>query len=322
VLHVGIILLGIITVKAVEKVVQIVKQEQIIIPESTMSEGDDIGGIPHPGLGGDPTRDARQDIDDSVKDSTGIAEQKGVTNLEAAGSGGDTVGESLIGVGSNTAYGGKGTGTGTGTGTGVTGDLAPFGIPGGGGGIGPKSNFMGSGGNATKVAFVCDASGSMVGPQFDMLKDEISKAVSRLRPVQAFDVVFFKNAGCEALTLNAHSGNLMMATTDNQKKTADFLKEIETGPDSDPVPALRHAFNMKPQLVYLLTDGAFQDNKEVLEEVRRLNASKKVKINTIAFFRMNVEPSDRKLCEEVLGTIASENGGTFKVVMTQDLEKQ
>src|SRR5438045_5294965 len=114
--------------------------------------------------------------------------------------------DALIAVGAASGAFGKGTGTGAGNGTGVgsgTGDgggpMAPFGVPGGGGGIGPKSNFMGVGGNARTVAFVCDASGSMMG-KMSSLKVELKKAVDGLKPVQGFNVIFFQEGTSAALS--------------------------------------------------------------------------------------------------------------------------
>ena len=56
-------------------------------------------------------------------------------------------------------------------------------------------------------------------------------------------------------------------------------------------------------------------------EIRKLNSSKQTRINTIAFFSPSAPDSERKPCEDVLRTIASENGGQFKVVFTTDLTR-
>ena len=92
-----------------------------------------------------------------------------------------------------------------------------------------------------------------------------------------------------------------------------------TASNSDPIPAIKLVFSQRPQLIYLLTDGAFDDNDAVVAEIRKLNANKGMKINTIAFFSPQAPESERKPCEDVLRTIASENGGQFKVVLTSDL---
>jgi len=69
--------------------------------------------------------------------------------------------------------------------------------------------------------------------------------------------------------------------------------------------------------VYFLTDGEFNNvvgYEQVLAEVRRLNADKTVKVNTIAFM------SEDEKAEAALQTMARENGGRFVKVSDRDLE--
>jgi hypothetical protein len=320
--HAGLVLLAIVTYKAAEQIVQVVK-EQIIIPDATIVEGAEVGGIPNPGLGGDPNRPAAQDeYPDVSVTSDGWAEKPSdqLNQTLMGGGSGENEGESVIGIGGNTSIGGRGRGMGSGSGDGTgsgTGDgggpLAPFGVPGGGGGIGPKSPFMGVSGNARMVAYVCDATGSMM-QKFDLLKIEIRRAVDTLRPIQAFNVIFFQ----EDDALAASKAGLMMANADNKRRTYDFLDEVSMGPQSNPIPGIRLAFQQKPQLIYLLTDGEFPNNDEVIRTLRELNKEKLVKINTIAFANPGEENEEYV---KILKQIASEHGGVFRFVTTQDLNR-
>src|SRR5689334_15194235 len=73
VLHIGLIVFGYMMLKVGQAVVVALRQEQIIVPEAEMVANGPEGGIPHPGLGGDPTRDAAQDkFPDVPKDSKGL----------------------------------------------------------------------------------------------------------------------------------------------------------------------------------------------------------------------------------------------------------
>src|SRR5438128_997503 len=54
-IHLGIIILALLLAKTVDVVYKNVVQEQVIIPDATIIEGAEAGGIPNPGLGGDPT---------------------------------------------------------------------------------------------------------------------------------------------------------------------------------------------------------------------------------------------------------------------------
>jgi hypothetical protein len=304
----------------VQQITHVVR-EQVIIPDATIVENAAVGGIPNPGLGGDPTLDAAQDqFTDVVAASDSWAQRpsQSLTSSLMGGGAGDGSSDSVIGIGSGGRYGtgggagsGQGTGIGAGTGDAAGGAIAPFGIPGGGGGIGPKSPFMGISGNAKIVAYVCDASGSMVG-KFDLLKYEIRKAVDSLKAIQAFDVIFFQ----ERDAADAGNGHLLMANPENKRRVYNFLDEFTLAPDSDPIPGLRLAFKLKPQLIYLLTDGEFPDNAAVIAELQKLNPKKEVKINTIAF----ANPADQNAeYVKVLRRIAQEHGGIFKFVTAEDL---
>jgi len=318
VLHIGLIGLGILTFVTVSKI-QEVNKEPTIIPDATIIEGAEVGGIPHPGLGGDETRDAAQDqFKDVPPDSTGINE-KPSTNLQMVlqGGGGGDNDDATIAVGAASGAFGKGSGTGIGSGTGVGsgtgesgGPLAPFGIPGGGGGLGPKAAFVGVSGNAMKVVYLCDSSGSMMN-KFDTLRQELRKAADGLKPIQAFNIMFFS----EDTFLPLDPKGLLLATPEVKRKSYEFLDKTAPHGSSDPVPGIKAAFAMGPQLIYMLTDGDFPDNNRVIEEIRKLNKDKKVKINTIAFMDRGEQ------YEKLLKQIADENGGLFKFVSDAELQK-
>jgi hypothetical protein len=326
VLHISLIIIGLVTFQVVKVVVTPREKEQIIVPDSDIQATEDQpeGGIPHPGLGGDPTRDAAQDkFPDVPKDSKGIADVKGPNMLAslAGGGGGETdIGASVIGIGpggsSGTGIGtGKGTGLGSGDGDG-SGVLAPFGVPGGGGGVGPRSNFLGMGGRAHKVAYVCDASGSML-DMFDSLRVEIRKSVDGLIPTQAFNIIFFQEQSVAA----ADKASLIMANPESKRRAFEFLDNMVVRGETNPIPALELAFKQQPELIYMLTDGEFPDNQKVIDFCKQKTADGKIKINTIAFIGKEHAAKDPMALEyvKVLQTIAKNSGGNFKFVHDEDL---
>ncbi|HEX2972548.1 MAG TPA: hypothetical protein VHP11_09455 [Tepidisphaeraceae bacterium] len=320
-LHVTVIVIAILTVKAVQAVMHNPVHEQIIIPDAEIVTEGTPGGVPHPGLGGDPTRDAAQDqIPDVPKDSTGVASKPGLTALpDMMGGPGNNEGPMVVGIGPG-MVGSGGTGTGVGSGTGG-GQLAPFGPVGGGGGIGPKTNFLGSGGNARRVVFVCDASGSMTGI-FDDLRVQLRMSVDKLQPIQSFNVIFFR----EQAFIAVDKSNLLMGTPDNKRKAFQFLDQMFTRSSSNPIPALDLAFSFKPDLIYLLTDGDFEGlagevtNEQVIRYCQQKTAEGKPKINTLAFIPKDArgEPLNKEFVK-ALQAIAKNSGGVFKHVSEDDI---
>src|SRR5262245_55999220 len=77
-LHLGLVVLAWATYKVADTVITVVK-EQIIIPDATIVEGAEVGGIPNPGLGGDPNLAAAQDQIQEVQTSDGWANQQSQT---------------------------------------------------------------------------------------------------------------------------------------------------------------------------------------------------------------------------------------------------
>ena len=320
VIHAAIVLIGVIFFLGAQYVQKkIAHQEEVIIPDASMINDAPPGGVPFQGLGADPNRQAFQD---KVKDAgtpEGWADKKGASKeMKAAGGGEGDSADTTIGVGPGGGFGhgknGHGSGTGDNSGTGDgdgSGPLAMFGTP-GGGGIGPKGPVFGHGGNAKKIAFVCDASGSMLN-KFGTLRRELGNTVQGLRAIQSFSIVFFQEQTCTALDANT----LVMATPENKLKAENFLEDkITPRGETNPIPGLELAFKQKPELIYILTDGDFPDNNAVLKRIRELNKDHTVKVNTIAFVS---EADTDTAFMALLKQIAQENGGVYKFVKESDL---
>src|SRR5687768_8837279 len=106
--HVGLIVLGLLTYTAYKHAVT-VSQEQVIVPDAAIVEGD-VGGIPNPGLDGDPTRAAASDLVPENSQSEGWNKLPS-NSMQAAvlGGSGDTASDTIIGVGAGLSMGqGKG----------------------------------------------------------------------------------------------------------------------------------------------------------------------------------------------------------------------
>ncbi len=296
--HLALIIIAWATYKTVQTMVEVV-QEQIIIPESTMADSGPPGGIPHPGQGNDPTRDAAMDLNNMTPDSQSWA-TKASDNLNQAVLGGaDSDASAMIAVGANSSAG-KTPGNDPAIDSDSTGQLAPFGVPGGGAGAGPKSSFLGVGGNARKVVYLCAASGAMLSV-FDSLKLELRRSIDALKPIQSFDIIFFNEDGTRAL----NPDSLLPASPDNKRKAYAFIETIVTHGDANPIPSIQLAMALKPELIYALTNGFYKvpSFDAVIKAFRDGNADKKIKVNCL-YLQSDPDP---KLVQ-VLKQIAKENG--------------
>ncbi len=320
--HVAIIVGALLILPPVRNAISKAVKEQISVASASIDNSND-GGVPNPGLSGDPTRAAQQNkFPDVPANSSGIASNKGPALVPTAAPGGgsgdasDTISTAGGGPGfGRGSGGGRGDGLGgNGTGDG-TGALAPFGVPGGGGGGLTKGLFQGGGG-AHKVIYVCDASGSMM-TTFDQLRAEIRRSVDSLQRSQEFNVIFFQEftneRGQKMDKVPLSPAGLLRVNSENRHKLADFLGNISPQQTTNPIPALELAFQQQPELIFLLTDGDFVDNDAVINRCRELNKDKKVRISTIAYI------SRGDTYEKVLKQIADDSGGTFKFVAEEEL---
>ncbi len=286
----------------------------IVIPVATLT--DDLGnggGIPHPGTGGDPNRDAAQDQIKDVLKSDGWASKQSdaLANSFTEGDASDVVADAIL-RGNGATAGGFGKG---GTGQGEGGPLAPYGIPGGGNGLGPKSNFYGTGGNAMRIVYLLDHSGSLL-DNFNFLQKEVKRSVQNLLPVQMFGLIVF--AGTEEGTQVLTPGTGLVRATTEVKREAGAKMDLvvskgRNDDEFDPFfDAFQKAFAMKPQLIYFLTDGRF--DPKLIDAVKNLNNGKtKIRINTIAFVGKDDGYFDQ------MRQISKDSGGTFKFVSERDV---
>ncbi len=179
----------------------------------------------------------------------------------------------------------------------------------------PNCSFMGVPGHANRIVYLCDASIWMIAP-FDDLRMQLRKAISGLTSDQSFNMLFIHYDSC----LYMDKANLNPATAENKRNAYEFLWTYGPGGSAYPIPAIRAAFaqNPHPELIYLLAHDfdKVSSYQEVIDEVRKLNPQKAVKINTIM-----VKASEAPEFEKALRTIANENGGSFTVVPKNDIGK-
>ena len=183
------------------------------------------------------------------------------------------------------------------------GGIAGFGDSRGGGAGGPE--FFGVGGVAEKVVYVVDRSGSMT-DSIMYVKYELRRSLRMLKPNQRFYVVFYSTGPAVGMP----SGKLVPATEPNKLAAYEFIDGIVPVGQTDPSEALKQAFKVGPELIYLLTDGEF--DRRIVGLIDKLNAKKEITVHTLCFIYTSGEA--------ILQEIAQHNDGEYKYIGEDDLD--
>ncbi len=193
-----------------------------------------------------------------------------------------------------------------------------------------QTSFMGSGGNARRIVFIIDASGSLI-DTFPIVILELKKSILKLSDEQMFTILFAvgtERGSGEAVEVPVPRRGLKPATPAAKRQVIEWIDpdrgNIAPKLVGNPVPAIRAALKYKPDLIYLLSDdltnrGPYELPQErILSEIRRANTAQ-TKINTIQF----LYPDPLESIPGRQGTlklIAEQSGGLYKFVSKADLK--
>ena len=175
-----------------------------------------------------------------------------------------------------------------------------------------RVSFVGlGGGNARRIVYVVDASGSMIGA-FPMILEELRKSVENLSAAQSFAIIFFQR---DQAVETPPGGQLVRATDENKGRTLEWIgRNILPSGRSSPLNALERAMALQPEVVFLLSSnitgsGRYEMNTDaLLAGLDALNpidpgvGSRKTIINCVQF--LEEDPLD------ALKLIARRHGGS------------
>lgn len=172
--------------------------------------------------------------------------------------------------------------------------------------------FFGVKAGGIKFVFMVDGSRSMARNGWEFARQELIDAVDRLKPEQRFYVILFADKDYRMFGPKSESPTLMAPTLENKAKLRRWLYNFELVLQTKPLSSVRFAFKLKPDAIYLLTDGQFSDGTEsfLKENNRREDAYDgivpRVVVHTIGFSSTNGQ--------NLLSRIAKDNGGTYRFV--------
>jgi len=164
-------------------------------------------------------------------------------------------------------------------------------------------SFFGTEIDGDRIVYLVDSSGSMAaGRRFQEEKEELIRSIRSLTPEIKFTVIFYDDAPHFPKPLK-----LLPATEDNIEAMVKWVIALPLGYANRVIPALRNALTLKPDTIFLLSDGMSDFNpKQICASVRHLNAKTKARIHTISLHDRAGQP--------MMKQIAAENRGKYRYV--------
>lgn len=196
---------------------------------------------------------------------------------------------------------------------------SPFSIA---GPSGARSSFYGTpGGNARRIVYLIDASGSLI-DSLPFVINELKRSIAELSDKQAFTVIFFQGED----VIEVPPRGLKRADGETKRLVMEWIG-IERGNvtpkgRSNPVRAVKVALSYNPQLMFLLSDnitgqGQYEVYQQrLLSEIEKTNRAH-AKINTIQF--LYPDPLAGVGLKPTLQMISERTGGIYKFVDGREL---
>jgi len=172
-----------------------------------------------------------------------------------------------------------------------------------------KTTLFGLPGSGSKFLYVLDTSVSMTQPQGKPLataKQEIIDSINKLDKLCEFYIIHYSNA---PRLLDMSGGRICFGTDDNKLAAKRMIANIGTGPRTEHEPAIIMALRMRPDVLYLMTDGDDPAlERRDLERIARVNEGLTI-IHVVQFGK-----GEPKQGTDWLKQLAKENRGEYKFV--------
>jgi hypothetical protein len=178
------------------------------------------------------------------------------------------------------------------------------------------SSLYGSGGNARRIAYVIDASGSLI-DSLPFVVMELKRSINSLSEGQSFTVIFFMGGVAKEVPPFGLQKAVPTIKLSSMKWIDPSSGHVVPHGKTNPLEAVKKALRYRPQLLYILSDnitgrGQFElDQATILESVRKSNVGN-TKINTIQF--LYPDPLTKIGMQPTLKKISEDSGGIYKFV--------
>ncbi|EGF25805.1 hypothetical protein [Rhodopirellula baltica] len=171
-----------------------------------------------------------------------------------------------------------------------------------------QMEFCGVEGGGNHFVYLVDSSGSM-GDAFTSARSALLQSIDMLTEKQRFYVVFF-DAECDYMQLSGSSepeSRSAYATANNKQQLRNWAMRVSMDRGKAPYEPLRFALGLKPDVIFLLSDGEFPQGIEDLlsEENRSTNLFGDTDpisiVHTISYHSREGESRMRRIAEKNFG---------------------
>jgi hypothetical protein len=139
-------------------------------------------------------------------------------------------------------------------------------------------------------------------------KAELIRSLKELSYGQEYFVAFFNHK-----SFVMPQGKLTLARPQILNKTVEWIHGAVPAGATDPWPALQLAIKQRPDAIYLLTDGLFDDH--VVQYLETMTTARQIPIHTIGFaIDARIPPEIKTQIEAQLSKIANLTKGTYREV--------
>lgn len=164
------------------------------------------------------------------------------------------------------------------------------------------ATFFGATAAGTRFAYVVDRSGSMAGEPFEQATRQLAASIANLNSECDFYVVLFNEAPLVMFAPD-EAQQFVPATKESKARLSEWVRTVDAAGGTSPLGATLQALALKPDALFLLTDGQFtpSDADAIIAAATEVSAVHTIAIGSGA-------EADQ------LRRIADKTGGTYRFV--------
>ncbi|MCY3006373.1 MAG: hypothetical protein NTV29_10395 [Planctomycetota bacterium] len=175
------------------------------------------------------------------------------------------------------------------------------------------ASFFGTYAPGQRFVFVIDSSSSMLeGTRWPTLRRELTRAIRGLSPDQEFFVISFDISAHPMFNTLPPIGKFLPPTDESLYRLNTWINGIQHQGSTRPASSIGIALGLKPDAIFLLSDGEIQDT--TVQELRIHNRIKSEQVNSKVAIPIHTVLLHSPIGAGPLKLIADENDGVFTPV--------